>query len=69
MNEKLHKIWLLLSPVTTLWALFAFLTVLGLAIHMIVLSTELNWLDDGIPPIKGASAEIVPQQDVIRFIG
>jgi hypothetical protein len=39
------------------------MTFLGLAIHMIVLSTELNWLDDGIPPIKGAqSAQVAPQQ-------
>ncbi|MFW5723496.1 MAG: light-harvesting antenna LH1, alpha subunit [Halochromatium sp.] len=70
MNEKLYKIWLLVSPVNTLIALSVFLTFLGLAIHMIVLSTELNWLDDGIPPIEGAkSAQVAPQQDAIRFIG
>ncbi|WP_210756781.1 light-harvesting antenna LH1, alpha subunit [Caldichromatium japonicum] len=49
MSPNLWKIWLLLDPRRTLVALFSFLTVLGLLIHMIVLSTDLNWLDDGIP--------------------
>ncbi len=48
------KMWLLFDPRRVLTALFTFLTVLGLLIHFIVLSTELNWLDDGIPPIEAS---------------
>jgi len=55
-NEKVYKIWLLINPVTTLWAIFAFQIVLGLAIHMILLSTtDFNWLEDGLP--KTSSVE------------
>lgn len=49
MSPNLWKIWLLLDPRRALVALFSFLTVLALLIHMILLSTDLNWLDDGIP--------------------
>ncbi len=48
------KTWLLFDPRRVLSTLFVFLTVLGLLIHFIVLSTELNWLDDGIPPIQAS---------------
>ncbi|NKN33050.1 light-harvesting antenna LH1, alpha subunit [Marichromatium bheemlicum] len=49
-TEALWKIWMLIDPRRVLIALFAFLIVLGLAIHMILLSTaEFNWLEDGVP--------------------
>jgi light-harvesting complex 1 alpha chain len=64
MNEKLYKIWLLVQPTTALTALGVFLIVLGLAIHMILLSTDdFNWLEDGIPAVQGVqTAQVVPQQ-------
>jgi light-harvesting complex 1 alpha chain len=40
------RIWLLFDPRRTLVALFAFLFVLALVIHFILLSTDrLNWLE------------------------
>ena len=40
------RIWLLFDPRRTLVALFAFLIVLALLIHFILLSTDrFNWLD------------------------
>jgi light-harvesting complex 1 alpha chain len=64
MNENLYKIWTLINPGVALIAIFAFLTVLGLAIHMILLSTtDFNWLEDGIPaPVTTPAAQVVPQQ-------
>jgi light-harvesting complex 1 alpha chain len=64
MNENLYKIWTLINPGVALIAMFAFLTVLGLAIHMILLSTtDFNWLEDGIPVESSVavSAPAVPQ--------
>ncbi|MBK1640614.1 light-harvesting protein [Chromatium okenii] len=44
------KIWLLIDPRRVLIAVFVFLVVLALAIHMILLSTtDFNWLEDGVP--------------------
>ncbi|MCG6897391.1 MAG: light-harvesting protein [Thiocapsa sp.] len=49
-TESLWKIWLIMDPRRILTALFAFLLILGLAIHLILLSTDdFNWLEDGIP--------------------
>jgi light-harvesting complex 1 alpha chain len=65
MNEKLYKIWMLVEPGKALIALFAFLTVLGLAIHMILLSTtDFNWLEDGIPAssAQASAVQVVPQR-------
>ncbi len=64
MSSDLYKIWLLINPRTVLIALAIFLTVLGLAIHMILLSTsEFNWLEDGIPAAKVTHvAPAVPQR-------
>jgi light-harvesting complex 1 alpha chain len=43
--------------------LFSFLIVLGLAIHLILLSTtDFNWLEDGIPAVEVATPAAVPQQ-------
>lgn len=65
MNEKIYKIWLLIQPGTALIAIMAFLIVLALGIHMILLSTtDFNWLEDGLPSeSKVASAvQVVPQR-------
>ena len=64
MSPDLWKIWLLVDPRRILIAVFAFLTVLGLAIHMILLSTtEFNWLEDGVPAaaVQHVTA-VVPQR-------
>jgi light-harvesting complex 1 alpha chain len=63
MNESLYKIWLLVDPGKALVALMAFLIVLGLGIHLILLSaTDFNWLEDGIPPVQVQAAQVAPQQ-------
>ena len=65
MNEKLYKIWLLVDPGKALIALFAFLIVLGLAIHMILLSSaDFNWLEDGVPAssAQASAVQVVPQR-------
>jgi light-harvesting complex 1 alpha chain len=42
----MHKIWLIFDPRRMLIALFAFLFVLALLIHFILLSTDrYNWLE------------------------
>ena len=42
----MHKIWQIFDPRRTLIAIFAFQVVLGLLIHLILLSTaNFNWLD------------------------
>jgi light-harvesting complex 1 alpha chain len=42
----MHKIWQIFDPRRTLVALFAFLFVLALLIHFILLSTDrFNWLE------------------------
>jgi light-harvesting complex 1 alpha chain len=42
----MHKLWLIFDPRRSLIALFAFLVVLGILIHLILLSTaNFNWLD------------------------
>jgi light-harvesting complex 1 alpha chain len=64
MSDKLYKIWLLVQPTTALTAIFAFLIVLGLAIHLILLSTnDFNWLEDGLPVESAVAktAQVVPQ--------
>lgn len=61
--NAIYKIWLILNPGTILIALFGFLIVLALAIHLILLSTtDFNWLEDGIPAVATAAAPAVPQQ-------
>ncbi|WP_200153000.1 light-harvesting antenna LH1, alpha subunit [Chromatium okenii] len=50
MSPDMWKIWLLIDPRRVLIAVFVFLVVLALAIHMILLSTtDFNWLEDGVP--------------------
>ncbi|MTW22140.1 light-harvesting antenna LH1, alpha subunit [Allochromatium palmeri] len=64
MSPDLWKIWLLVDPRRILVAIFAFLIVLGLAIHMILLSTaEFNWLEDGVPAATVQQVTpVVPQR-------
>jgi light-harvesting complex 1 alpha chain len=51
------RMWLLFDPRRTLVALFAFLFVLAIVIHFIVLSTSrFNWIEG---PVKAASMDIV----------
>ncbi|AFL73959.1 light-harvesting antenna LH1, alpha subunit [Thiocystis violascens] len=63
-SSDLWKIWLLIDPRVVLIALGAFLIVLGLAIHMILLSTaEFNWLEDGVPAASVQQVTpVVPQR-------
>ncbi|WP_295544213.1 light-harvesting antenna LH1, alpha subunit [uncultured Thiohalocapsa sp.] len=61
--NAIHKIWLIFNPSFVLTALFGFLIVLALAIHLVLLSTtDFNWLEDGIPAVETAAAPAVPQQ-------
>jgi light-harvesting complex 1 alpha chain len=58
LQEDMYKIWLIFDPRKILMALFAFLIVLAIVIHMILLSTErFNWLDT-----VGAAAPVAVQQ-------
>ncbi len=59
--QNLHKIWQIINPAQTLVALLVFQVVLALGIHMILLSTDLNWLDDGIPVTYQAQGASLPQ--------
>ncbi len=46
----MHKIWQIFDPRRVLVAVFAFLAILGLLIHFILLgTTDFNWLNDGVP--------------------
>ncbi|WP_295400023.1 light-harvesting antenna LH1, alpha subunit [uncultured Thiocystis sp.] len=63
-SENVWKIWLIMDPRRVLIALFAFLIILALAIHMILLSTaNFNWLEDGVPAASVQQvAPVVPQR-------
>mgnify|MGYP001812440403 CR=1 FL=1 len=62
--NAIYKVWLIFKPSFILAALFGFLIVLALAIHLILLSTtDFNWLEDGIPAVEiSAATPAVPQQ-------
>ena len=54
-QTDMYKIWKLFDPRRTLIALFGFLAVLGVLIHLILLSTaNFNWLDTAyaVPPVS-----------------
>lgn len=59
--QSLHKVWQIINPAQTLVAICVFQVVLALAIHMILLSTDLNWLDDNIPVSYQALGASLPQ--------
>ncbi len=45
----MYKVWMIFDPRRTLVALFAFLFVLALLIHFILLSTEkYNWIEGSV---------------------
>ncbi|CCG08122.1 light-harvesting antenna LH1, alpha subunit [Pararhodospirillum photometricum] len=51
------RIWLLFDPRRALVGLFAFLAVLALLIHFLLLSTErFNWLEGN--PVKAAQVSV-----------
>ena len=55
------RIWLIFAPRRTLVALFAFLFVLALLIHFILLSTDrYNWLDGPHTAHAAATAPAAP---------
>lgn len=63
--SDLWKIWMIVDPRRALIGVFVFLTILGLAIHMILLSTaDFNWLEDGIPAASSVQqvTPVVPQR-------
>ncbi|WPL19325.1 light-harvesting protein, PufA [Thiorhodovibrio winogradskyi] len=47
----MHKIWKIIDPRRAIITIFASQFLLGLLIHFILLGTDLNWLNDGIPPL------------------
>ena len=56
----MYKVWLLFDPRRALVALFAFLFVLALIIHFILLSTDrFNWLE-GHPSKTGQIEQTIP---------
>lgn len=55
-KDELWKVWLLFDPRRALIAVFAFLIVLALLIHMLLLSVpKYNWLEQDklAPPAQG----------------
>ena len=58
MFDNMYKVWKIFDPRRTLIAIFAFQVVLGLLIHLILLSTaNFNWLDTAYatPPVATAA--------------
>lgn len=54
----MYKIWMLFDPRRVLVAMFAFLFVLALLIHFILLSSEkYNWIDGGLAQTTVSSFE------------
>ncbi|EIC20050.1 light-harvesting antenna LH1, alpha subunit [Thiorhodovibrio frisius] len=45
----MYKLWTFIDPRRTLIFIVAFQIMLGILIHMIVLGSDLNWHNDGIP--------------------
>ncbi len=59
---NLHKIWMIFDPRRALIATFAFLIVLALLIHMLLLSTErFNWLESVAAPVGAAVSQAAPR--------
>jgi light-harvesting complex 1 alpha chain len=57
---RIWKIWTLFDPRKVLVGLFAFLFVLALLIHFILLGTSrFNWLE-GAPAVRPAPAQSLP---------
>jgi len=57
----MHKLWMIFDPRRTLVALFAFLAVLALLIHFILLSTDrFNWMEGSSAAAAPAAAQMAP---------
>jgi light-harvesting complex 1 alpha chain len=56
----MYKIWMIFDPRRTLVALFAFLFVLALLIHFILLSTErYNWLEGAAQSSQATASQVM----------
>lgn len=61
LTNGMHQVWLIVDPRRALVALFAFLIVLALGIHMILLSTErFNWLETAVGPAAAQVSQVAP---------
>lgn len=61
LQEDMYKIWLIFDPRRALVALFAFLIVLALIIHMTLLSTDrFNWLETSAASAGAAVSQVAP---------
>jgi light-harvesting complex 1 alpha chain len=57
----MYKIWMIFDPRRTLVALFAFLFVLALLIHFILLSTDrYNWLEGQAAMTSSSASYMAP---------
>lgn len=52
----MHKIWKIVDPRRVVLAILIFQFMLGVLIHLVVLSSDLNWLSDHIPPLRSSTA-------------
>jgi light-harvesting complex 1 alpha chain len=58
LREDMYKIWLIFDPLRALAAVFGFLAVLALLIHMLLLSTDrYNWLETSTSPAGAAVSQ------------
>jgi light-harvesting complex 1 alpha chain len=61
LREDMYKVWLIFDPRRALVALFGFLIVLALLIHMLLLSTDrFNWLETSAKPAGAAVSQMAP---------
>jgi light-harvesting complex 1 alpha chain len=61
LQENMYKIWLIFDPRRALIGVFAFLIVLALLIHMLLLSTDrFNWLETSVAPAGAAVSQVAP---------
>jgi light-harvesting complex 1 alpha chain len=61
LQEDMYKVWLIFDPRRALVALFGFLIVLALIIHMLLLSTDrFNWLETSAAPAGAVVSQMAP---------
>jgi light-harvesting complex 1 alpha chain len=59
--SDIYKVWLIFDPRRALIAMFAFLTVLALVIHMLLLSTDrYNWVEGARVAAGAAVQQVAP---------
>lgn len=59
----MYKLWTFIDPPRTLIFIAAFQIMLGILIHIVVLGSDLNWHNDGIPQFyspRPAAVEVGP---------